>query len=455
MSGCLSAFTHVLEVENGVCALFNSLWLRVIFIERKLLPLVRMLMEGRRKEDALAMLGSDLREEGEELLTQMSSQKFLDPGEDEVKLAQIRDMIEHLKISIMYLIVTNNCNLACSYCYLADALCQGDRNNMDVETVRRAIDLFANIVERDRVGEPQIILYGGEPLLNMEAIEFALEYASTKVPNCRFTLNTNGTVMDDGIATLLRDYNVEVGLSIDGPQEIHDKFRVDRGGRGTFSLAIDGYRKLQEYGVDVGISCTITPANVNHLVRVTRWFIEELNSRSLGFNLMIGDIGNQEIADKYSKDAAQAIVECFEVAREAGVHEDRMMRRVSSLSDGEVSLHDCGGCGQQIVVTPDGQVGLCQAFMNTGQNFFPLDAIDDPGNHELWVQWRRRSPFNIPECLNCEALGMCGGGCPYNSLIRHGDIMSPDLVHCAHAKEALRFLLTDLWRITVSSRCSS
>ena len=451
MSEITSSFTHVIKIESGVYALFNSLWLRVIFFDEGLLPLVNALINNIEQDEALSLLKPNLRSEGEKLLLKMSSQKFFGHEEDQNKLTEIRETLESQKISIMYIIVTSTCNLACKYCYLSEALNQENSRSMDEVTASKAIDMFSRIVKNDRVEKPEIIFYGGEPLLDTKLMEFALNYASTIIPNCRFTLNTNGTVINEHSIRLLKHYDVEVSLSIDGPKDIHNRFRIDRSGKGTFSKAITGYKKLQKNNVRVGISCTITPENVNRLEEITNWLIDELNISSLGFNLMIGKVNDTKCEEVYSNNAAKALIECFKIARDAGVYEERVMRRVNSLSDGQLSLNDCGGCGQQIVVTPTGQIGVCQAFMNMGDNFIPIDEVEDPSHHELWAQWRRRSPFNIHECLDCEVLGICGGGCPYNSLIKYGNFMAPDLVHCIHAKETLHFLLKDLWRLSVSS----
>ncbi|MBW8009623.1 MAG: radical SAM protein [Chloroflexi bacterium] len=453
MPKTISPYTHIIKVKDDVYALFNSLWLRVIFVDGDLLPFIYALMRNEPPKKSLSLLAANFREEGQSLFQQMELQKFMSPESDEIKLDQIRELLDEQKISIMYLIMTSNCNLACTYCYLSEALYQNKLEDMDMvtDTIRKAIDMFAGLVKRGEVEKPEIIFYGGEPLLNIVALEFALKYASTTIPNCSFTMNTNGTLVDEPSAKLLKRFDVEVGLSIDGPENVHDKLRIDRGGKGTFSRAITGYKKLKENGVNVGISCTITPANVGHLAEVTTWLINDLGIESLGFNLMIGEEADSGIVDDYTNSAAKALMDSFEIAKEAGVYEERVMRRVNALSDGQVSLNDCGGCGQQVVITPDNQIGVCQAFMNTGENFFPFNEVENPSNHELWKKWRKRSPFNIPECLDCEALGMCGGGCPYNSLIRYGDFMAPDLVHCAHVKETLHFLLGDLWELSLEA----
>jgi len=443
----LSKFCHVIEVEKGeVYAIYNSLWLRTIFVEAELLPLLTKLQLGSGSHQATAILPTVLQTEGYKLIEQLRREKFLAPVDDENKLAELREEIDRLPINLMYLIVSLNCNLACSYCYLAKALWPKDQADMSIMTARRGIDLFAELVDQQGVGKPQLILYGGEPLVNLPTLRFALEYGTKRLPGIEFVLNTNGTLITNDIAQLLATHHVEVAVSIDGLKEAHNRYRIDRRGKGSFDKAIAGYKILQEHGVEVGISCTITPANVEQLTETIQWFISELGIQSLGFNLMIGMFETLESMADYSAKAARVLIDCFKIARKAGVYEDRMMRRVKAIAEGNVCFNDCGGCGQQIVITPSNTIGVCQAFLNTGENFLPLDDMPNPLEHELWSKWRQRSPFNMPACLECEALSMCGGGCPYNSLLRTGNLMDPDLVHCIHAKEALSFLMRDLWQ---------
>jgi uncharacterized protein len=259
-------------------------------------------------------------------------------------------------------------------------------------------------------------------------------------------MNSNATLATKELAKMLDKYKVRVSVSIDGPKEIHDAHRVDRGGQGSFDNAVQGFRILKENGVDVGVSCTITPSNVDHLTDVIRWLIADLGITSLGFNLMMYDGRDTMSVGEYEQKAAQALIDCFKITRDAGVYEDRMMRRVKSLSEGTACINDCGGCGQQIVIAPDGKVGVCQAYLETGENFVDLDESFDPLTNPLWKKWAYRSPFNIPECTQCSALSMCGGGCAHNAYQATGDIMGVDRVHCVHAKESLDFLLVDLWQ---------
>lgn len=262
----LSDHFHLFEVEpKKTYAIYNALWLRVIFVEANLLPLIEGLQGGKDKVTALNCLPAHLQDEGKALLEAMEKEHFLDRTGDSERLAGLQHQTHHLPVSLMYLIVTRNCNLLCHYCYLAKALCPKLNADMTKETAKRGIDHFAKLVELQGLDKPQIIFYGGEPLLNPEVVEYALEYATQLIPNIEFTMNSNGTLATKELAQMLAKYKVRVSVSIDGPKEIHDAHRVDRGGEGSFDRTVEGFRILKENGVDVGVSCTITPSNVDQI----------------------------------------------------------------------------------------------------------------------------------------------------------------------------------------------
>lgn len=127
-----------------------------------------------------------------------------------------------------------------------------------------------------------------------------------------------------------------------------------------------------------------------------------------------------------------------------------MMRKVSAFVDGKIYLYDCGGCGHQLVVTPEKDVGVCQGFCGTKEYFVPMSSVADPADHAIWKEWRMRSPVNMLQCSNCIALGLCGGGCPYSARQEHGSIWSIDSSFCEHAISATRFLLRDLMQNAVA-----
>ena len=149
---------------------------------------------------------------------------------------------------------------------------------------------------------------------------------------------------------------------------------------------------------------------------------------------------------EYGVKVATKLVDCFIIARENGVYEDRFMRKVRAFVNGDFYFSDCGGCGMQIVVAPNGQIGPCHGFCGTREFFVDPKENFDPRKHPFWIEWRSRSPINIEECLDCIALANCGGGCPHNSAVKEGSIWAIDRVFCEHSKAAVNFLIRDLFK---------
>ena len=108
-------------------------------------------------------------------------------------------------------------------------------------------------------------------------------------------------------------------------------------------------------------------------------------------------------------------------------------------------MNDCAGCGGEIAVAPGGEIGVCHGAVGAKDYFVPLTPQLDPHVHPYWLEWRSRSPFNMPECIDCVALGICGGGCPYEAFLQKGSIWALDERFCVHAKITLKFLIQDLY----------
>jgi uncharacterized protein len=97
-----------------------------------------------------------------------------------------------------------------------------------------------------------------------------------------------------------------------------------------------------------------------------------------------------------------------------------------------------------VVVSPDGYVGVCQAYCGTKKYFVPLTNDFDPTEHPFWREWRMRSPLTMPQCIDCIALGNCGGGCPYSADMREGTIWALDDTFCTFSRKVITFLVRDL-----------
>jgi len=143
---------------------------------------------------------------------------------------------------------------------------------------------------------------------------------------------------------------------------------------------------------------------------------------------------------------AEALIVAFKRFREVGIYEDRMMRKVNAFTRGKLLAKDCAGCGEQIVVAPDGQIGVCHGHVWDRKYFGPNvnDIGDfDPRTSEIFCDWNRRTPLNMAECFNCPALGVCGGGCARNAETRHGSIWTVDDNFCPHSLLTLEWMMRE------------
>ena len=348
----------------------------------------------------------------------------------------------------MYLLPTDGCNLRCRYCFENLPISHKPRM-MSAETAVRSIDLFFELSSLN--DERTIIFYGGEPLLNEQVVRGAVSYVRQVEAKKRINLSivTNGILLSPEISRFFAENGVTVSVSLDGERRTHDSVRQTRAGFETFELAKRGYLTAKDAGCKMGISFTISSANVARLKENVAYLYEELNPSGFGFNFLIdlpGYKNSQSVPIEY---ATIKYIEAFKFLREKGVLEDRAMRKIKPFVKEYVHLKDCGGVGNQIVVAPDGRIGPCHAFLQQEKYFYasitkPEDVLDNP----TFMEWSSRYPLNMHQCISCEALGICGGGCPYQAYISKGSIWELDERMCRHNKDFLSWLLWDIYDAT-------
>lgn len=442
-----SQFTHEVFVDNGYVALYNSLNLEVVFLEA---GFVDKYCKGDffiPSDISSEVVFKELKRVG----------MFIDEKDDDNELYQkYQNSLNKPAINILYLLLSDACNICCKYCYfLAPMGSDYKFSFMEGKTALKALDFFARCVEESIAeGHPDqhIVIYGGEPTLNKGVLFETLQYIDTLkekeiLPTrVSVTVNTNGILLDKNIIAQCKKSGAIIAMSIDGPEDIHDQMRVYPSGKGTFNEVIKSYKLAQEEGVKVGVCVTIDKHNIFKMAEVIRWIDSELGAKGMGFNILIDNASQQPEGDSYADIVAKELIESFKIARELGIYEDRMMRRINNFIDKAPVLSDCGGCGLQVVVSPDGKMGVCQAFCGD-KDFFVSESFEtfNPINHPFWKQWRRRSPFSNELCKKCIALGNCGGGCPYNAYKVKGSINAIDERFCAHAIATTNFLIKDLW----------
>jgi len=449
-----SNFVHFFE-RNGISAIFHALSREVVFVDEANLANMRNILSGVAVADSADEALGYLKEKG----FVVASDKDETDG---LKLIQ-QSIIQSPLIDTLYLLLTDNCNFGCTYCFFEGSY-NGPKEktmNMTRELALASVRRFAGYLKKAYEGiefipnESGIVFYGGEPLINASVFFAAVEEIARLKDLGDFpqdlilNINTNGSLITPEIASFCARHNIEVDVSLDGYKSVHDACRIWRGKRtGTFEDVMRGIAILKEAGAKTCISCTVSETNVENLPEVFNWFLDGAGVSNVGFNPLLNSHQYVIKDPDYPGKVAQAMIECFKIARERGIYEARMMRKVKAFVDGTIYDRDCCGCGKQVVILPNGKIGVCHAYSGTGNYFVDPDSEFDPFEHPFWQEWSKRSPLNMPQCYGCEALTICGGGCPHNAELNKGSIWEIDEHFCVHAKTTLQWLIWDLYEKT-------
>lgn len=450
-----SKFTHLLQKDNVFC-LYNSLTMQKLYGDETLQDIFQSFQLFNRPSELFHEQFDDSEMHLTDyvlLLEKLIDKKILIASNDEDNnlLMKRKQRAQSMKnISLMYFIPTTQCNYACSYCFVENKV--EYPVFMTKEVSHKGLDFFATQSKNSR--EIKVVFYGGEPLLNKDVVYDAIQYIrqlegsgkfSKKV---RITLLTNGSLVDQETVNICRKYEVKTSVSMDGPAYIHDETRVLPDHRGSWEQSVKGYILLQKSGLNPSVSCTLNRYNIDHFNETLSYIVDELKPSGIGFNILMPKWNEAYTEEVDVVLATSKIIEAFKKLRELGIYEDRMMRRVGPFSLDRFHYKDCYGVGGQIVLTPEGRIGPCQAYLGVN-SYFPvlLNRLpDDINSHPMFTKWIERFPLNNNECLSCRALAICGGGCPYAAEVASGSIDGIDRRVCKQCLTIFDWLIWDLYK---------
>lgn len=347
----------------------------------------------------------------------------------------------------LYLVPTSVCNLRCKYCHIIDTWAAYGNHHMSLETAEAGINKFLehSSIARGATSSCQreIMFYGGEPLLSPDVVKHAISYIR-KVDNaCRITMFTNATNITPDMAAFLAENDVFVIVSMDGPAEVHNQMRCYIDGKGSFEDTARGYDICKDAGCRLGISMVLGRHNIPGLKSVVEYLINRFEPVDLGFSTLHlhENGGNPAMVDVEL--LTQEMIDTFKFIREKGVYAEHLFRRIRPFVEQQIRLKDCPSCGGKFLVAPDRSIGFCEAFLGTGHYYYPLDSFDL--SLEGYNEWKGISPINRDECSRCPAIAICGGGCPYDAWVQHGNINNLDTIRCQQANILLQWLVWDLF----------
>ena len=332
-------------------------------------------------------------------------------------------------IKALCLHVAHTCNLNCSYCFASQGKYHGDRAIMSFEVGKQALDfLVANSGTRHNL---EVDFFGGEPLMNWQMIKDLVAYARSiekeKKKNFRFTLTTNGVLIDDDVIEFANREMSNVVLSLDGRKEVHDRYRVDYAGNGSWEKIVPKFQKLVKMrdGKNYYMRGTFTHANPD--------FMNDIRTMlDLGFTELSMEpvVTSPDDPSALTEEDKAIVMKQYEELAELMLERRREGRPFTfyhymiDLTGGPCIYKRISGCGsgtEYMAVTPWGDLYPCHQFV--GEEKFKLgDIWNGVSNTEVQSQFASCNVYARTECRDCWARLYCSGGCAANAYHATGDI---------------------------------
>ena len=325
--------------------------------------------------------------------------------------------------------IAHSCNLNCSYCFASQGRYHGERALMSYETGKRALDfLVENSGTRRNL---EVDFFGGEPLMNFDVVKKLVEYARSiekeKNKNFRFTLTTNGVLIDDDVIDFANREMSNVVLSLDGRREVHDRFRVDYSGRGSFDTIVPKFQKLVNArgGKNYYMRGTFTHYNPD--------FLEDIKAMlDLGFTELSMEpvVTSPESPSALTESDKPIVFEQYEKLAELMLRRDKegkpftFYHYMLDIKGGPCIYKRISGCGsgtEYMAVTPQGDLYPCHQFV--GDEKFKLgDIYHGVDNKEIQNEFYSCNVYAREECRDCWARLYCSGGCAANAYHATGSV---------------------------------
>jgi uncharacterized protein len=345
-------------------------------------------------------------------------------------------------VKALCLHIAHDCNLACKYCFAEEGEYKGHRELMSYEVGKQAIDfLIANSGKRRNL---EIDFFGGEPLMNFQVVKDlvaygrSLEEANNK--KFRFTLTTNGVLLNDDVMEFANKEMSNVVLSIDGRKEVNDRMRPSRNGKGSYDLIVPRYQKLAESRNQTNyyVRGTFTHNNLDFSEDVKH--LADLGFKQISVEPVVAlpedaySITEEDLPklfEEYDK-LAQLILEYKKEGKDFN-----FFHFMIDLSGGPCVAKRLSGCGsgtEYLAVTPWGDLYPCHQFVGEAE-FLMGNVYEGVKTPELRDEFKLCNVYSKEKCKNCFAKFYCSGGCSANSFKFHGDINNTYDIGCELMKK--------------------
>lgn len=331
---------------------------------------------------------------------------------------------QKFQFSAISLFLTNNCNLRCKYCYEKN---QYKSINMSKEVAKSAVDLLYDNLDENI--SPTISLFGGEPLLNVELIEFIYKYIKKhkKLDNCKFTITTNGTIMNKKVFSLLKKIDANIMLSLDGNKEKQDTNRKFEDGTGSYNKIKNNIEQyLQSDLSSIVVRNTITKSDIDY--KNTYDFFK----RSGFKNLISIPISTSHYSEKLNDhDINELINNCMMIAEDVvkDILDGKEVLNANFFNFGKSKLYNymddlyCGAGIGSIAIDTNGDIYHCHRFV--GNSKYKLGNIVEGIEKDIITNMQSyyyNRLNKLYDCKDCWAFNLCKGGCMHENLLEENSI---------------------------------
>ena len=335
----------------------------------------------------------------------------------------------HTEIKALCLHVAHTCNLNCTYCFAAQGKYHGERALMSFETGKRALDfLVENSGKRRNL---EVDFFGGEPLMNFEVVKQLVAYARSIEDKCgkhfRFTLTTNGVLLDDEVTEFANRECHNIVLSLDGRKEVHDRLRKTINGKGSYDTIVPKFQKFVKARGDKGyyVRGTFTHNNTDFTNDI--FHMADLGFTELSMEPVVCAPGEEYAL---TEEDLPVLFEQYEILAKEMLRREREGRPFTfyhymlDLTGGPCIYKRISGCGsgtEYLAVTPWGELYPCHQFV--GDPKYSMGNIwDGVTNKALQDEFKLCNAYARPDCKDCWAKLYCSGGCAANAYHATGSI---------------------------------
>ena len=425
-----NGYNIVMDINSGAVHIVDD----VVY---DVLPLLE---EKKREEDILAVLSGKYSEEA--VREALSECRELEEAGVLFTEDVYENAIENFShrptvVKALCLHIAHDCNLACRYCFAEEGEYHGRRALMSFEVGKKALDfLIANSGNRRNL---EVDFFGGEPLMNWQVVKDLVKYGREQEKkhgkNFRFTLTTNGVLLDDEVMEFCNREMANVVLSIDGRKEVHDFMRPFRKGKGSYDLIVPKFRKFAESRNQdrYYVRGTFTRHNLDFAKDVLH--LADLGFKQISVEPVVAlpeeeyalreeDI--PQICEEYDRLAAEMI------KRHREGKEFNFFHFMIDLTGGPCVYKRLSGCGsgtEYLAVTPWGDFYPCHQFVGE-EAFLMGNVFDGLKASELQEEFKGCNVYAKEKCRNCFAKFYCSGGCAANAYKFHGSINDAYDVGC-------------------------